>query len=87
MDGVYNDAIRHAYLANLGCTRQTGAYHLMRFYVDDTIGDGIIHRHLAPLRTVEIERIAHNTKIAYSLIDVSTYFHLAVFVGCQPPDA
>ena len=55
MDRVYDDAVWHTDFTDLWRIRETGAYNLVGSYVDDTIGDGIRHRYLAPLTAIEIE--------------------------------
>ena len=46
---VYDDAIGHSYLTDFGSIRQTGTDNLVGPDVDDAVGDGVGHRHFAPL--------------------------------------
>ena len=62
MDGIHDNAVWHTDLADLWRLRELGANHLMAAHIYDAIGNGVRHRHLTPLTTIEIKRIAHNTK-------------------------
>ena len=87
MDGVDDNAVRHADLTDLRGSREAGADNLMSSDIDNTIGDGIRHRDLTPLTTVEIEGIAYDAQVADCLIQMSAYLHLTASTLYQPPEA
>ena len=86
MDRVHDNAVWHADLADLWRLRELSADNLMGAYVDNAIGNGVRHCHLAPLASIEIERIAHDTKIADGLVQMTTHHHLTLCIFCQPID-
>lgn len=87
MDGIYDDAVWHADLCHLRCIGQRGTDYLMGTHVDDAISDGVLHRHLTPLTTIEIEGVAHDAEVADGLLQTTAYRHPAVCILHQPVDS
>ena len=87
VQGIDDDAVGHAYFFDLRGAGEAVADYLVSAYVNDAVGDGVGHRLLTPLRTVEVEGVAHDAEVADGLFQSPSHTHGALGVGCQPADA
>ena len=55
MDGIHDDALGHTDLTDLWCIGKRRRDNLMGSDIDDAVCNGILHRHLTPLTTIEIK--------------------------------
>ena len=86
VNGIHDDAIGHTDLLDLRGSGEAVGDNLVGTYIDDAVSDGILHRHLAPLTAVEIERVTHDAQVADGLVQMSANLHLAISILCQPPE-
>ena len=75
---VDDDAVGHADLTDLWGIGETCADNLMSAHINNAVGDGVRHRHLAPLAAIEIEGVAHDTEVADGLVQITAHRHSAL---------